>query len=45
MLIRLAYDIQFEIPAPVAMVTLLSVHPTRVHDLLELSLIHICFAT
>jgi transglutaminase-like putative cysteine protease len=35
MLIRLGYDIQFEIPAAVAMVTLLSVHPSRVHDLLE----------
>jgi len=35
MLIRLAYDIQFEIPAPVAMVALLHVHPSRVPDLLE----------
>ena len=35
MLIRLAYDIQFDIPAPVAMVALLNVHPSRVHDLLE----------
>lgn len=35
MLIRLGYDIQFEIPAPVAMVALLSVHPSRVSDLLE----------
>jgi transglutaminase-like putative cysteine protease len=35
MLIRLAYDIQFHIPAPVAMVVLLSVHPSRVPDLLE----------
>src|SRR5208282_1315131 len=35
MLIRLAYDIQFNIPAPVAMVALLNVHPSRVHDLLE----------
>ena len=35
MLIRLAYDIQFEIPAPVAMVALLNVHPSRVPDLLE----------
>jgi transglutaminase-like putative cysteine protease len=35
MLIRLAYDIQFEIPAPVAMVTMLNVHPSRVGDLLE----------
>ncbi len=35
MLIRLAYDIQFHIPAPVAMVALLHVHPSREHDLLE----------
>jgi transglutaminase-like putative cysteine protease len=35
MLIRLAYDIQFEIPSEVAMVALLNVHPSRVHDLLE----------
>jgi transglutaminase-like putative cysteine protease len=35
MLIRLAYDIQFQIPAPVAMVALLNVHPSRVPDLLE----------
>jgi len=39
MLIRLAFDIQFEIPAPVAMVALLSVHPSRVHDLLELDVL------
>jgi transglutaminase-like putative cysteine protease len=35
MLIRLGYDIQFEIPAPVAMVALLSVHPSRAHYLVE----------
>ena len=35
MLIRLGYDLQFEIPAPVAMVALLNVHPSRSHDLLE----------
>jgi transglutaminase-like putative cysteine protease len=35
MLIRLAYDIQFQIPASVAMVALLNVHPSRVSDLLE----------
>jgi transglutaminase-like putative cysteine protease len=35
MLIRLAYDIQFEIPATVAMVAMLNVHPSRVNDLLE----------
>jgi transglutaminase-like putative cysteine protease len=35
MLIRLAYDIQFELPADVAMVALLHVHPSRAQDLLE----------
>jgi transglutaminase-like putative cysteine protease len=35
MLIRLGYDIQFDIPAPVAMVALLYVHPSRAQDLLE----------
>ncbi len=35
MLIRLGYDIQFEIPAPVAMVAVLSVHPSREDDLCE----------
>jgi len=35
MLIRLGYDIQFEIPAPVAMVAVLSVHPSREDDLHE----------
>ena len=35
MIIRLAYDIQFEIPATVAMVTMLHVHPSRNADLLE----------
>jgi transglutaminase-like putative cysteine protease len=35
MLIRLAYDIHFEIPSAVAMVALLSVHPSRASDLLE----------
>ena len=35
MLIRLAYDIQFDLPADVAMVALLHVHPSRIHDLLE----------
>lgn len=33
MILRLGYEIQFEIPAPVAMVALLSVHPSRVVDL------------
>lgn len=35
MLIRLGYDIQFDISAPVAMVALLNVHHSRVNDLLE----------
>ena len=35
MLIRLGYDIQFDIPAPVAMVALLNVHPSRTACLLE----------
>jgi len=35
MLIRLGYDIQFDIPAPAPIVTLLHVHPSRDKDLLE----------
>jgi transglutaminase-like putative cysteine protease len=35
MLIRLGYDIQFDIPAPVPMVALLNVHPSRTADLRE----------
>jgi transglutaminase-like putative cysteine protease len=35
MLIRLAYDIQFDLPADVAMAALLHVHPSRAGDLLE----------
>ena len=35
MLIRLGYDIVFEIPREVAIVALLSVHPSRATDLLE----------
>ena len=35
MLIRIGYDIQFQIPTRVAMVALLSVHPSRAGDLLE----------
>ncbi len=33
MILRLGYDILFEIPAPVAMVALLNVHPSRASDL------------
>ncbi len=35
MLIRLGYDIQFNLFSPVPMVALLSVHPSRERDLLE----------
>ncbi len=40
MLIRLAYDIQFDLPCEVAMVTLLNVHPSRAKDLLEPDEVH-----
>ena len=33
MILRLGYDIQFDIPSPVAMVALLNVHPSRAADL------------
>ena len=35
MLIHLGFDIQFEIPDPVAMIALYHVHPTRAADLRE----------
>jgi transglutaminase-like putative cysteine protease len=35
MLIRLGYDMEFDVPAPVAMVGVLHVHPSRVKDLRE----------
>ena len=35
MLIRLGYDIQFDIPVAVPMVAMLNVHPSRVPDLVE----------
>jgi transglutaminase-like putative cysteine protease len=35
MLIRLGYDIAFNIPQPVAVVAMLNVHPSRAPDLLE----------
>lgn len=35
MLIRLGYDLRFDLPAPVAMVALLHVHPSRARDLRE----------
>jgi transglutaminase-like putative cysteine protease len=33
MILRLGYDIQFQIPSPVTMVAMLNVHPTRAADL------------
>jgi transglutaminase-like putative cysteine protease len=39
-LIRLGYDIQFELPAPVTMVALLNVHASRTGDLLEPDVLH-----
>jgi transglutaminase-like putative cysteine protease len=35
MLIRIGYDIQFELPNDTAMVALLNVHPSRMRDLVE----------
>ena len=35
MVIRIGYDLQFQIPAPVAMLAMLHVHPSRIQDLLE----------
>ncbi len=40
MLIRLGYDIQFQIPSTVAMVAVLNVHPSRTQDLLEPAELH-----
>lgn len=42
MLIRLGYDLQFEIPEPVAFVTMLHVHPSREADLLERDEMIVC---
>jgi len=41
MLVRLGYDIQFNLLGEVAMVTMLNVHPSRVPDLLEEDELHI----
>lgn len=41
MLIRLGYDVIFDTPAPVAIVALLKVHPSRVQDLLEPDELHL----
>ena len=41
MLIRIGYDIQFDIPTPVPMVALLHVHPSRDKDLIEPDTLHI----
>jgi len=40
MLIRIGYDIQFNLPAAAAMVTLLHVHPSRDKDLIEPDTLH-----
>jgi len=40
MLIRLGYDMQFYLPAPVSFVAQLRVHPSRVPDLREPDLVH-----
>ena len=41
MLIRLGYDIQFDVPAPLAYVAQLRVHPSRAADLLEPDVLHV----
>jgi transglutaminase-like putative cysteine protease len=41
MLIRLGYDIQFEVPATTAMVALLHVHPSRERELVEPDLLRL----
>ncbi len=41
MFIRLGYDIEFSLAQPVAMVALLSVHPSREHDLREPDEVHV----
>jgi transglutaminase-like putative cysteine protease len=41
MLIRLGYDIQFNIPAPMAFVAQLRVHPSRAADLREPDQVHV----
>ena len=35
MLIRLGYDIRFDVPSPTPIVALLNVHPSRIQDLRE----------
>ncbi len=41
MLIRLGYDIEFSVSQPVAMVAMLSVHPSRERDLREPDELHV----
>jgi transglutaminase-like putative cysteine protease len=41
MLIRLGYDIQFDVPAPVSFVAQLRVHPSRHADLREPDVLHV----
>jgi transglutaminase-like putative cysteine protease len=45
MILRLGYDIQFELPSPVAMVALLNVHPSRAPDLRAPDELHLDPAT
>ena len=41
MLIRLGYDLRFDLPAPTVMTTLLHVHPSRAQDLREPDLVRV----
>lgn len=41
MIIRVGYDIQFNVPAEVPIVTLLNVHPSRERDLVELDVVRV----
>jgi transglutaminase-like putative cysteine protease len=41
MLIRLGYDLQFDLPCPVSFVAMLNVHPSRTGDLREPDVIHL----
>jgi transglutaminase-like putative cysteine protease len=45
MLIRIGYDLVFDVPLPVPVVALLKVHPSRVNDLRELDLLRADSAT
>lgn len=41
MIIRIGYDIQFDVPAEVPIVTLLNVHPSRERDLVEPDIVRV----